>query len=55
MPRSASGAYTLPAGNPVLTGTVISSGGWGNPTLSDLAAEMTDSLSRSGQGGNSRR
>ncbi len=50
MPRNSSGTYTLPAGNPVVTGTTISST-WANTTLSDLATAMTDSLSRSGQGG----
>ena len=51
MPRDSSGNYTLPAtGNPVLTGTTISST-WANMTFNDLAAEMTDSLDRSGKGG----
>ena len=50
MSRAAGGTYTLPAGNPVVTGTVISST-WANTTLSDLATAMTDSLSRSGLGG----
>jgi hypothetical protein len=50
MSRNASGTYTLPAGNPVVTGTLIESS-WANTTLSDLASAMTDSLSRSGQGG----
>lgn len=49
MPRNSSGTYTLPAGNPVVTGTTISSS-WANVTLADLAASMTDSLSRTGQG-----
>lgn len=49
MPRNSSGTYTLPAGNPVVTGTTISST-WANTTLADLATAMTDSLSRSGQG-----
>ena len=48
--RNASGTYTLPTGNPVVSGTVISST-WANTTLSDLRSEMTDSLSRSGKGG----
>lgn len=47
--RNASGTYSLPAGNPVVTGTTISST-WANNTLSDLKTEMTDSLSRSGKG-----
>lgn len=50
MPRNSSGTYSLPAGNPVVTGTTISST-WANTTLSDLATAMTDSLSRSGDGG----
>lgn len=51
MSRDANGNYTLPAGiNPVVSDTVISTD-WANPTMDDLAAEMTDSLSRSGQGG----
>jgi hypothetical protein len=51
MPRDSSGNYTLPAGNPVVTGTVISSAGWGNPTMSDIATVLTASLDRSGNGG----
>lgn len=50
MSRNASGTYSLPAGNPVVTATVISSV-WANTTLSDIATEMTDSLDRSGKGG----
>lgn len=50
MPRNSSGNYTLPAGNPVVSGTVIEAS-WANDTLSDLAAAMTDSLSRDGEGG----
>jgi hypothetical protein len=50
MPRDSSGTYSLPAGNPVVTATVISST-WANTTLEDLADAMTDSLSRSGDGG----
>lgn len=49
MPRNSGGTYSLPAGNPVVTGTTISSV-WANTTLSDLATAMTDSLSRSGDG-----
>ena len=51
MPRDSNGNYTLPAGNPVTANTVIEADGWGNPTMEDLAAAMTDSLSREGQGG----
>lgn len=50
MPRNSLGTYTLPAGNPVVTGTTISSV-WGNTTMSDIGTALTDSLSRSGQGG----
>tara|TARA_R100001163_G_scaffold32344_1_gene25173 strand:+ start:14957 stop:17719 length:2763 start_codon:yes stop_codon:yes gene_type:complete len=51
MSRDGSGNYTLPAGiNPVATGTTITSN-WGNTTLEDVATAMTDSLSRSGNGG----
>lgn len=47
--RNTAGTYSLPAGNPVVSGTSISST-WANNTLSDIAAEITDSLSRSGKG-----
>lgn len=50
MPRDGSGIYTLPAGNPVVTGTTIDVS-WANPTMADVAAELQDSLSRSGKGG----
>jgi CheY-like chemotaxis protein len=50
MPRDANGNMTLPAGNPVVTGTAISSAVH-NATIADLAAEIQDSLSRSGKGG----
>ncbi|WP_257834518.1 hypothetical protein [Burkholderia glumae] len=49
MPRNGSGQYTLPAGNPVVTNTIISSSGWANPTLSDIAAAITDSIAADGQ------
>lgn len=49
MPRNSGGTYTLPSGNPVVSGTVIASS-WANTTMDDLALEMTDSLSRSGNG-----
>lgn len=49
MSRNAAGTYTLPAGNPVVTGTLVEST-WANPTMSDIASEITDSLSRSGKG-----
>lgn len=50
MSRAAGGVYSLPAGNPVVTSTVISST-WANTTLSDMGTALTDSLSRSGLGG----
>ena len=50
MARDGSGNYTLPAGNPVVTGTTIDVS-WANPTMADIATELTDSLSRSGKGG----
>lgn len=49
MARDSAGAYTLPTGNPVSADTPISST-WANATLDDFKAEMTDSLSRSGEG-----
>lgn len=49
MPRASNGTYTLPGGNPVVTGTTISST-WANTTLSDIGTALTDSLSRSGSG-----
>ena len=50
MSRNGSGTYTLPSGNPVVSGTLIEAT-WANTTLSDIASSLTDSLSRSGQGG----
>ena len=50
MPRDASGNMTLPATNPVVANTDITTT-WANGTISDLAAEIEDSLSRSGKGG----
>lgn len=50
MARNGSGTYSLPSGNPVVTGTVIAST-WANNTLTDIATALTDSLSRSGDGG----
>jgi hypothetical protein len=48
--RNASGTYNLPAGNPVVGGTKITSS-WANTTLGDLAQSITDSLDRNGKGG----
>lgn len=50
MPRDGGGTYTLPAGNPVIPGTIIDTT-WANPTMDDIAAALTDSLSRTGSGG----
>ncbi len=50
MPRDSGGVYTLPAGNPVIPGTVITST-WANDTMDDLAVAITDSLDRNGRGG----
>jgi len=50
IPRDSNGNYTLPAGNPVITGEVISTS-WANPTMSDIGAELTNSLDRQGRGG----
>lgn len=49
MSRDSGGTYSLPAGNPVVTGTTISSATH-NTTNSDIGTELTDSLSRSGKG-----
>jgi hypothetical protein len=48
MSRNGSGTYTLPAGNPVVTGTTIASS-WANNTMNDLAAALTDSVAADGQ------
>ena len=50
MPRNGAGVYTLPAGNPVVPATTIATA-WANPTLSDIAQALTDSLDRNGLGG----
>ena len=48
MSRNGSGTYSLPAGNPVVTGTTISST-WANNTLSDIATALTQSIAYDGQ------
>ena len=48
MSRNGSGTYSLPAGNPVVTGTTISST-WANNTLTDIANALTGSLAADGQ------
>lgn len=48
MARNGSGTYVLPSGNPVVTGTTISST-WANTTLSDIATALTNSIAKDGQ------
>ena len=48
MSRNGSGVYSLPAGNPVVTGTTIAST-WANTTMTDLAAALTGSVAADGQ------
>ena len=50
MPRNPSGVYSLPAGNPVVPGTLIETT-WANPTMSDIGAALTGSLPRDGSAG----
>lgn len=47
--RNSSGVYSLPSGNPVVTGTTITST-WANTTLTDIKTELTNSLDRNGRG-----
>lgn len=48
MPRNGTGTYSLPAGNPVVAGSVISET-WANTTLTDIATGITNSLAADGQ------
>ena len=48
MPFNGTGTYTLPSGNPVVTGTTISSTTTNN-TNSDIATALTNCLTRDGQ------
>jgi hypothetical protein len=48
MSRNGSGTYVLPAGNPVVTGTTITSN-WANTTFSDVATALTGSVAADGQ------
>ncbi len=48
MPRNGSGTYSLPAGNPVVSGQTISSTAH-NTTNSDIASALTASLAKDGQ------
>jgi hypothetical protein len=48
MSRNGSGTYSLAAGNPVVTGTTISST-WANNTLIDIATALTNSVAANGE------
>lgn len=48
MSRNGSGIYSLPVGNPVVTGTTITSN-WANTTLSDISTALTGSVAADGQ------
>jgi hypothetical protein len=48
MPRDGSGQFTLVAGNPVVPDTLIETG-WANPTLEDIAQQLSNSLAADGQ------
>lgn len=48
MSRNGNGTYNLPAGNPVSSGSVITST-WANTTLSDIATALTGSIAADGQ------
>lgn len=47
MPRDISGNYTLPVGNPVVSGTIIDVA-WANPTMSDIATQLNNVITRDG-------
>lgn len=47
MPRNGSSVYSLPAGNPVIPGTIIATT-WANTTLTDIGTALTNSLSTDG-------
>jgi hypothetical protein len=48
MSRNGSGTYNLPAGNPVVSGTTITTT-WANTTLTDIANTLTASVAADGQ------
>jgi hypothetical protein len=48
MSRNGSGTYNLPAGNPVVTGTTITTT-WANTTLNDIGSALTGSVAADGQ------
>ena len=47
MSRDVSGNYTLPAGNPVVDGTLIDVT-WANPTMADIAVQLNNVTTRDG-------
>lgn len=49
MSRNSVGNYTLPGGNPVVSGSTITTT-WANNTLNDIGVELTNSLDRQGRG-----
>jgi hypothetical protein len=48
MARNGTGIYSLPSGNPVVSGSTISVT-WANNTLNDIASALTQSVSKDGQ------
>jgi hypothetical protein len=48
MSRNGNGIYNLPAGNPVVTGTTITSS-WANTTMQNIADALTQSVAADGQ------
>jgi hypothetical protein len=48
MSRNGNGIYNLPAGNPVVTGTTITSS-WANTTMQNIADALTQSVASDGQ------
>jgi hypothetical protein len=48
MSRNGTGTYNLPAGNPVVTGTTITTT-WANSTLTDISTALTGSVASDGQ------
>jgi hypothetical protein len=48
MSRNGSGTYSLPAGNPVVSGTTVTTT-WANTTLNDIASSLTGSVAADGQ------
>lgn len=47
MSRDGSGNYTLPVGNPVVSGTIIDVN-WANSTMSDIAQQLNNVITRDG-------